>query len=146
MFCYQCFKTLNLSSQTLLYNNNNDSKDKNRMGTNTMRGKKHKDVSGIFGYLLVSVVSLVLTLIKGGGNQGPFNLQRVRKFGRDLSYRRIIKQGVGPGGQRESRERAERGSRSCLDWLIRTRNWPLPYRDSQDRDQIENPGLFFWNG
>ena len=32
-------------------------------------------------------------------------------------------QGARPAGQRLSRVRADRGTRSCLDWLSRTRNW-----------------------
>ena len=39
--------------------------------------------------------------------------------------------------QRWLRARAERSSRSCLDSLSRSRNWPLPCRDSTERKQRE---------
>ena len=58
-----------------------------------------------------------------------------------LLKKRVTDQEVTPVEQRQSRARAERGSRSCLDWLSRTKNWPLPCRDSPEREQREIPGL-----
>ena len=66
-------------------------------------------------------------------------LPRARKYGMVLLKRRTTDQGVGPAGQRQSRARAERGSRSCLDWMSRTKNWPLSCRDSPERTQTSGP-------
>ena len=50
---------------------------------------------------------------------------------------------VRPAWQRQSKERSERDSLSCLDWLSRTKNWSLSCRDSQGREQREIP-LLVW--
>ena len=65
-----------------------------------------------------------------------------------LIYRMVLwmgkwtDQGVRPAGQRQSKERAERDSWSCLDLLSRTRKWSLSCRNSPERGQQEGP--FFW--
>ena len=40
-----------------------------------------------------------------------------------------------PVWRRQSRASAERGSRFCLDWLSRTRNWTLPCRHRPERNR-----------
>ena len=70
-------------------------------------------------------------------------LQRGRIFGRVLLKKKVTDQEVRPVGQRQSRARAERDSWSCSDLLSRTKNWPLPCRDSPEKAQREIPGLIW---
>ena len=68
-------------------------------------------------------------------------LQRSRNSRMVLWKRKLTDQGRRPVWQRQSRARAERDSKSCSDWLSRTKNWPLPCRDSSQREQREITGL-----
>ena len=60
---------------------------------------------------------------KGPGNM---TLQIVRTCERG----KLSDQGARPALKRQSRERAERDSLSCLDQLSLTRNWPLQCKDN----------------
>ena len=89
----------------------------------------------------------IFFLIKGESNYrasiGPGNviLQTSRNIIMVMWKGKITDQEVRPIWQKQSRARAERGSRSCSDQLSRTKNQPLPCRDSPEREPREITGL-----
>ena len=77
---------------------------------------------------------------------GPGNMSLPRsKDSRMVLWKgKLTDQGQRPVWQRQSRARAERVSWFCSVWLSKTKNWPLPCRDSPEREEREIPDLF-WN-